>query len=138
MKLTPEELNELNELFECKKFTGNMTDLDLYTTVMSINSRRIRRGENNLRIIPVDKKQKGVEKIIGTFLDKKKSLMNISLLDKNGGKIGSFDFYCSDLYLSSGTLQEKDIDNGKVNFSRLIGDIFVPKSRYIGFKLLYI
>lgn len=137
-KLTKEEAAELNELFETSNFKPEMSSLSLYTTLTQINSKTIKPGENNLRLISIRGTEK-ISKMIGRFITKKnKKLIKITAYSKSGKVLKEFDFNCSTLYIEKGR-QSKDIDEitGEIGFIPLVGDVFVPRSHYIGFKVLY-
>lgn len=137
-KLTKEEAIELNELFETSNFKPGMSDLSLYTTLTQINSKTIKPGKNNLRLISIQGTEK-ISKMIGRFIMKNhRRLIKITAYSKSGKILKEFDFNCSTLYLEKGK-QLKDIDEvtGEIGFRPLVGDVFVPRSHYIGFKILY-
>lgn len=131
-----EEATELNELFETSKFKPGMSDLSLYTSLIQINSKTIRPGENNLRLISIRGTEK-ISKMVGRFV-KGRKLMKITAYSESGKILKEFDFNCSTLYSEKGK-QSEDIDEktGEIGFRPLVGDVFVPKSHYIGFKILY-
>ena len=138
MGMTKEEAAELNELFETSNFKPEMSGLSLYTTLTQINSKTIKPGENNLRLISIQGTEK-ISKMIGRFITKKnKKLIKITAYSKSGKVLKEFDFNCSTLYIEKGR-QSKDIDEitGEIGFIPLVGDVFVPRSHYIGFKVLY-
>lgn len=135
--LTREEARELNELFYSKKFKEGMSDLDLFTTISGINSKRISPNGDNLRLLTSNKR---VKRMVGKFINSSKTVLNIIAYDENNNEILRFDFNCSNLYSNSkkGDKQFGDIsENGEVHFRGLIGNIFIPQSRCIGFKFLY-
>lgn len=137
-ELTKEEAIELNELFETSNFKPGMSDLSLYTTLTQINSKTIKPGENNLRLISIRGTEK-ISKMVGRFITKRdKRLIKITAYSKSGKILKEFDFNCSTLYIEKGK-QSKDIDEvtGEIGFIPLVGDVFVPRSHYIGFKVLY-
>lgn len=138
-KLTKEEAKELNKLFNTDNFKPEMTNLSLYTTLTQINSKTIRPGENNLRIITLRGSEK-ISKLVGRFVGRSKKLLHITALSKDGKVLKEFDFSCSTLYseMKKGDKQYKDLDeDSKISFRPLVGDVFVPQSWYIGFKVLY-
>ena len=116
-KLTKEEAAELNELFETSNFKPEMSGLSLYTTLTQINSKTIKPGENNLRLISIQGTEK-ISKMIGRFITKKnKKLIKITAYSKSGKVLKEFDFNCSTLYIEKGR-QSKDIDEitGEIGF----------------------
>lgn len=101
-KLTKEEAAELNELFETSNFKPEMSSLSLYTTLTQINSKTIKPGENNLRLISIQGTEK-ISKMIGRFITKKnKKLIKITAYSKSGKVLKEFDFNCSTLYIEKG------------------------------------
>lgn len=136
--MTKEEATELNELFETSNFKPGMSSLSLYTTLTQINSKTIKPGENNLRVISIRGTEK-ISRMVGRFVTKKnKKLIKITAYSRSGEILKEFDFNCSTLYSEKGK-QSEDIDKetGEIGFRPLVGDVFVPKSHYIGFKILY-
>lgn len=138
-KLTKEEAKELNKLFDTDKFKPEMSGLNLYTTLTQINSKTIRPGKNNLRAITITNSKRAV-KMVGRFLGKSRELLHVTTYSGNGEVLKEFDFNCSTLYskMSNKDKQFNDLnEKGEIEFRQLVGDIFVPKSWYIGFKVLY-
>ena len=83
-KLTKEEAAELNELFETSNFKPEMSGLSLYTTLTQINSKTIKPGENNLRLISIQ----GTEKISKEHIEKTVKLIDayLATLEKARGR----------------------------------------------------
>lgn len=131
--LTIKEAYELNDLFETNKFKPGMNSTNLYTSVLSINSKHISPGKNNLRIIQC---KSNVHKLVGKFLDKNRKILHISCYSVDGNILKEFDFNCSELYQVAEGKQLNDIVNNNIEFTKLNGDIFVPKSKYFGFKII--
>lgn len=77
--------------------------------------------------------------MIGRFITKKnKKLIKITAYSKSGKVLKEFDFNCLP-YIQRKEDSSKDIDEitGEIGFIPLVGDVFVPRSHYIGFKVLY-
>lgn len=133
-KLTLKESYELNSLFETNKFKPGISRMNLYTSVLFINSRRISPGENNLRII---QSKEYIHKLKGKFIDKTRKILHLVGYSLNGDVVIELDFNCSELYQVKEGKQLNDICNNSVEFSKIDGEIFIPKSKYYGFKILY-
>lgn len=133
-KLTIKEAFELNSLFETNKFKPSISSINLYTSILFINSKRISPGKNNLRII---QSKEHIHKLKGKFIDKNKKILHLVGYSINGGIVKEFDFNCSELYQVTEGKQLNDICNNSIEFNKIEGEIFVPKSKYYGFKVLY-
>lgn len=133
-KLTIKEAYELNNLFKTNKFKSEMTSVNLYTSILSINLKRISPDGNNLRIIQCNEH---IHKLEGRFIDKNKRLLHLVGYSSNGDIIKEFDFNCSELYQVKKGKQIRDINKDNVvEFTKLNGNIFIPRSKYYGFKVL--
>ena len=132
--LTIKEAYELNTLFRTNKFKPKMNSLNLYTSILSINFKHIAPGENNLRLI---QSKKHIHRLIGTFVDNNRRLLHITCYSIDGVVVKELDFDCQRLYQDTGK-QRGDIKDGRtIEFTKLIREIFVPRSRYFGFKIIY-